>query len=112
VAGQEIPPNRSMIGSPDTVSTSRGKVSMQYDELNRLARRIVPEVSYSAKDCGVDRWLSGANIRCLQDLDAVEVAGDTAVLHYDAMGNMTVAAAAGRAVRGPSRWSSCSWDRA
>jgi RHS repeat-associated protein len=71
--------------------TPRDTVKMEYDELNRLARRIVPGVSYSAKDC-VYREIPGTLVPCIFDFEAIEISADTAVFRYDSVGNMTVAA--------------------
>jgi RHS repeat-associated protein len=83
-------------GNAIAVHTARShEITMKYDALNRLVRRVLPEVTYNASGCGVHGGLDG-NL-CIgvtfpaapnDGGSGILIPADTAVFTYDAVGNM------------------------
>jgi RHS repeat-associated protein len=80
-------------GNVTSIGTGRGHtLTMAYDAVNRLTRRVVPQVTYSAIDCST---FFNFPLGCFWDFPTIGssfcINPDTSHFEYDAAGNMTAA---------------------
>jgi RHS repeat-associated protein len=84
-------------GNPVATITPRGHaITMQYDALDRVTRRVLPQVTYALADCSVHglstSWCPWVFPLYPDSGSGLVIAADTEAFAYDVMGNTTYAA--------------------